>query len=110
MQNHAVPDCYAISYYRGKTSAGDVNYRAVLDVRTASDPDVVYVAADHAIEPHTGIFTDANVADQLGACFDERARRHLWDHSLVWPDHSSVLRIPPAEPLATLLARLSKSL
>jgi len=48
-----------------------MEHAEVLDIRPFSDPDIVYIASDHGVEPHAAIFTHDDIADHNGGFFDK---------------------------------------
>lgn len=56
-----------------------MQHAEVLDICPVTDPDVVHIAPDHGIEPHTAIFTYDDIADHDRGLFN---KARLWDGRL----------------------------
>src|SRR5256884_3509415 len=66
--------------------AHHVANRAVLNVGSRADADVVHVPADHRTRPDAGIFADHHVANNHGRRVNVCGSRDLRVLATVWPD------------------------
>ena len=72
VDDRAVPDRHVVAHGRRMRILHHVDDRAVLHVGAAADANAVHVAADDDRHPHTALFTDFDVADDLRAVVDVR--------------------------------------
>jgi len=65
---------------------------AVLDVGVGPDADKVDVSADDGVHPNAGVFTEDNIADDLGGDIDVAGGGDDGKLSLIGPDHAGYFR------------------
>ena len=88
VDHRGMPDRHVVADGRRVRVLHDVHDRAVLDVRSAADADLVHVAADDDRHPDAALFADLHVADDLGAVVDEGGRVDARHAPAVGPKHS----------------------
>lgn len=79
MQHHVMSDCDVIAYDERMGIMSYMEHAEVLDIRPFSDPNVVHIAPNYGIEPHTAIFTYDDIADHDRGLFN---KARLWDSRL----------------------------
>ena len=109
MKHHAVTHRHVIAKNKGILVLHHVQDAAVLDIGVFSNADVVNIAANNGVKPHTGVISDLHIANNLRPVGDERGR-HL---PLLWPRaggaHAAILEYARRGQSATVQVHCADS-
>ena len=87
MQHDVVADRDVVAENQWIRVMCHVEQGEVLDVGAPPDPDIIDVAADDAVKPHTGVGFDDHVADNYRGVFDKGRVRNGRGNAFVGLDH-----------------------
>src|SRR5262245_762 len=87
MKHGSMSNAYVVLENQRVFAFHDVTDGSVLDVCVFTDANVVYIAANDAVEPHARMIANLYIADDLGALSDEDAFSQLRPLSLVFMQH-----------------------
>ena len=70
VQRDGMPDCDPVTHDDAVFVAHAMEHAAILHIGVFTDAYGEHVATDHGVHPHAGIFTDLNIANDLGGFVD----------------------------------------
>jgi hypothetical protein len=89
MKHHAVTHSHVIVKNKGILVLHHVQDAAVLDIGVFSNADVVNIAANNGVKPHTGVISDLHIANNLRPVGDEDPISKLREFAFVVQQHKS---------------------
>jgi hypothetical protein len=91
MQHHVMAYRDVIAYDERMYIVSHMEHAKVLNIRPFSDPDVIHIAPNYSIEPHTAILTHNHIADHNGSFFDKARLWHGRLDALKGANHAGTL-------------------